>query len=153
MTQLRAEELPYWQTSTTDPDTWIEKTIRILSTLGGQMKMEAFGKDGAGRGAFILTFTIKGENYRAVWPVMPTQSGKTRAAKIQAATSLYHYVKAISLAAAVIGEKAALFTFLELPDGSTVAENVDTSLLQASKMFQLPSGDNEIYQGEVKEIP
>ncbi len=148
-----AEELPYWQTSQTDPDTWIEKTIRVMAELGGKLQMEAFGKDGQGRGAYLLTFSIKEDTYRVVWPVMQSRGGRNKAAKIQAATSLYHYVKALSLAAAVMGIKAALFSFFELPDGSTVLEHTDSAILQAGRMFQLPAssqGEGDIYQGEVK---
>jgi hypothetical protein len=150
-----AEELPYWMTSQTSPDTWIDRTIKILTELGGKLQMEAFGKDGYGRGAYMLSFSVKDESYRIVWPLTQSRSGKISAEKIQAATSLYHYVKAISLAAAVIGTKAALFTFMQLPDGSTVVENTDNAILQAGNLFRLPASTDqgEIFDGEMRIVP
>ena len=56
-----------------------------------------------------------------MWPVLPTKSGDEKAARIQAATLLYHDIKARAISAAVLGARAAFFTFLMLPDGRTAA--------------------------------
>jgi hypothetical protein len=42
----------------------------------------------------MLEFDLGGERYKVVWPVLPTKTGKDRAARVQAATALYHDVKA-----------------------------------------------------------
>lgn len=123
MDELRAENVNYWQTSKSSPDAWMDKTKRQIVALGGKVLMDAFGNEGdTGRAAFMLMFEIGGDTFKAVWPVLKSRKGNERAAKVQAATMLYHDVKAKCVSAAVRGPRTSFFSFWMLPDGRTVSE-------------------------------
>ena len=120
--QVYAEDVNYWQTSRVAPDMWVDRAGHEIERAGGSVLGQAFGRDGQGRAAFMLTFDLGGERFRIVWPVLPSKSGNERAARIQAATMLYHDVKARAVAAKALGARAAFFSFLLLPDGRTMAQ-------------------------------
>ena len=150
MKAVYAEDLPYWQTGKSSPDVWIERTVRVLEALGGKMLGEAFGKDASGRSAFMLSASIAGEVYRAIWPVMLSKTGNEKSARIQAATLLYHDIKARAVSAKVLGNRAAFFTYLQLPDGRTPVEMSTEEVSQALRLFALPANSSEdIIDGEV----
>ena len=115
-----AEDLNYWRTGTSAPEVWIDKAKREINTIEPQVVGEAFGSE-SGRAAFMLQFQIGGEPYRVVWPVLRSRTGNERAARIQAATMLYHDVKHRVIQAKVFGARHAFFQFLVLPDGRTAA--------------------------------
>lgn len=117
-----AENVNYWQTGQSSPDTWIEKAKRQVQQLGGTVEAEGFGAYGDGRAAFMLQFSIGGDQFKTVWPVLTTRSGKERAARVQAATFLYHDIKAKALAASVLGPRAAFFPHLMLSDGRMASQ-------------------------------
>jgi hypothetical protein len=118
-----AEDINYWKTGTTAPDTWIDHAKKEIVSAGGTIGNEAFGRDAEGRSAYMLEFAFSGERFRAVWPVLPTRGGANeRAARIQAATMLYHDIKAKCVAAKVHGARAAFFQYALLPDGRTAAQ-------------------------------
>ena len=104
-----AEELNYWQTSRSSSDSWIDKAKRQIQSLGGKVEAEGFGQDSEGKAAFMIGFSLNGDGFKIIWPVMKSKTGNERAARIQAATSLYHYVKGVCLYAAVAGPKPAFF--------------------------------------------
>lgn len=148
-----AEDVNYWKTSRSSPDTWMDKTKRQIEQLGGQVLMEGFGNEPVtGRAAFMLAFEIGSDRFKVIWPVLSSKSGNERAARIQAATMLYHDVKAKCISAAVLGARAAFFSFLLLPDGRTTAEVSTPELMQAiPELFtptvpQLDTGD--VLKGE-----
>ncbi len=62
---------------------------------------------------------------------VPTRKGNERAARIQAATFIYHDVKARCVSARILGKRAAFFTYLMLPDGRTAAQAAAPELLVA----------------------
>ncbi len=137
-----AEKLNYWKTSSSSPDTWIDRATNQIEKLGGEVFGHAFGKmPDTGRSAFMLTFQIEGERFKVIWPVLPSKSNNEKAAKRQAATFIYHDIKAKCLSATVIGSRAAFFSYLLLPDGMTAAEH---SIEQVAdifpKMLGIPSG-------------
>ena len=68
----------YWQTSQSAPDVWIERAKKIIQDLSGEVLVDAYGSS-SGNAAFMLAFKIKGQNYKVVWPVLPSFSGKTAA--------------------------------------------------------------------------
>lgn len=144
---IHAESVNYWKTSRTSPDTWMEKTKRQIEKLGGQVLMEGFGRESAtNQAAFVLAFAIGEDRFKVVWPVLPSKSGNEKAAKTQAATMLYHDVKAKCISAAVLGARAAFFSFLMLPDGRTAMEVSAPDLVQViPEMFasasQLSAGE------------
>jgi len=118
-----ADTLNYWKTSNTSPDIWIERARRQIEKLGGIVISEAFGRDFSGRSAYMLTFEINNDTFRIVWPVLPVKNPREeRAARIQAATMLYHDVKARSLASLVLGARTAFFAYFLLPNGRQAAE-------------------------------
>jgi len=117
-----AEDVNYWQSGKSPPDAWIDRTKALVKGLGGVILMDAFGSDASGRAAFAMQLEIGGEQYKVIWPVLPSRTKNERAARIQAATMLYHDVKQRCLSAVVLGARAAFFSYLVLPDGRTAAE-------------------------------
>jgi len=128
---IYAEEVNYWQTSRTSPDAWLEKAKREVIRAKGSVLREGFGSDQTGRAVYMLVFEFHGDRFKAVWPVLPSKSGNERAARIQAATMLYHGVKARCVSARILGHRAAFFTYFLLPDGRTAAEVSTPDLLEA----------------------
>lgn len=117
-----AEDLSYWKTSQTGPDQWIEKAKRYIQELGGEILGEGFGSNAQGKAAFMIAFEIEGESFKVIWPIVESQTGNERATRIQAATSLYHYVKGTCLYAVVVGFRTAFFSHLMLPGGKVASE-------------------------------
>ena len=120
-----AEDLNFWKSGTSAPDKWIEDAIGLIESLGGEVLSHAFGAERSGRAAYMINFTIGGEEFRLVWPVLPTRSGKPAdnlPAKRQAATMLYHDVKTKCLKAAIFGARTAFFEHLVLPDGRMASQ-------------------------------
>ena len=120
----------YWQTSQSSPDVWMDRAKRVIQDLGGEIIADAYGSS-SGSAAFMLAFKIKGQNYKAVWPVLPSLSGKEGAAKRQAATMLYHDVKAKAMTASVLGVEVAFFSYMMLPDGRVSSELARPELAEA----------------------
>lgn len=126
-----AEDINYWKTGRSAPDIWIERAVRQIEALGGEVVSEAFGRDGDGRGAFMLAFKLNGDGFKVVWPVLPSKRGEEKAARVQAATLLYHDVKAKAITASVLGSRVAFFAHLALPDGRTASEVATPELTNA----------------------
>lgn len=116
-----AEDINYWQSSQTAPDTWIDKAVKLIENFGGDVLGEGYGKSN-GRAAYLITFDYEDEVYKVIFPVLPTKGTNERAARIQAATLLYHDVKAKLLLATIMGVRTAFFQYLMLPDGRTVTQ-------------------------------
>lgn len=138
-----AEDLNFWKSSTSAPDKWIEDAIELIENLGGTVLSQAFGAERSGRAAFMINFTIGGEEYRLIWPVLPTKSGKPTdnlSAKRQAATMLYHDVKSKCLKAAIFGTRTAFFEHLVLPDGRMASQISNPELSAMSPIFLLGKG-------------
>ena len=123
MSDVYAEDVNYWQTerTATSAEKWIDKTKSEINGAGGRVLNEAFGSMD-GRAAYMLEFTFGADRFRAVWPVLPSKTKNERAARIQAATMLYHDVKAKCVSAKVHGPRAAFFQYAMLPDGRTAAQ-------------------------------
>lgn len=113
---INAEDLPYWQTSQSAADTWIDRTKKMIQDAGGYVMVNAYGEE-SGRAAFILSFKLEGQIYKIMWPVLVSKTKNERAARIQAATMIYHDVKAKLVTALVLGVKAAFLPYLVLPNG------------------------------------
>lgn len=121
MNTVYAEEVNYWKTSTAAPDGWIDKAKAEIKAAGGKVISDAFG-DQEGRAAYMIAFTFGADQFRLVWPVLPSKTKADRAARIQAATMLYHDVKSKCVSAKVHGLRAAFFQYAVLPDGRTAAQ-------------------------------
>lgn len=126
------EDMNYWKTSTSAPDTWMDRTKKQLKKVGGQVLAEGYGSESVtGRAAFMLGFELQGDRFKVVWPVLPTRGGDERAARRQAVTMLYHHVKAACVSAQVLGARTAFFSFLLLPDGRVAAEASVPELMES----------------------
>lgn len=110
----------YFKTSRKDPGTWIDKCVDEIEEAGGKVNMFAKGFQD-GRKAYCLEFTLNNEPFRAVWPVLPCNDGNETAADRQAATMMYHDIKARAMKAKIFGLQTAFFEFKLLDDGRTAA--------------------------------
>ena len=119
----------YWQSGSSPPDTWIEKAKRQIEEVGGIINADAYGSMD-GRAAFMGAFSIDDNKFKVVFPVLESKAGNNLAAKRQAATMLYHDIKAKCMVASVLGTKAAFFSYLMLPDGRTASEVATPELAQ-----------------------
>ena len=150
-----AEDTNYWKTSQSSADSWMDKTIKLIRDFGGRVTAEAFGSEPvSGRSAFMLAFEMQGDQFKIIWPVLPSRArGGERAAKIQAATLVYHDVKARLLSIKIFGARAVFFNYLQLPDGRNATEasysELSMGLPALFGAYQLSSGDDEIIEGEI----
>jgi len=138
------EDLNFWDSGKSTPDSWIDKAIALIESLGGSVLSHAFGAEHGGRAAYMLRFEIGIEEYRLVWPVLPTRSTKPSAAitaRRQAATMLYHDCKAKCLKAVIFGARTAFFEYLVLPDGRTVSQVSNHELSDMAPKFLLNGGE------------
>jgi len=130
---LYAEDVNYWKTSRSDPDSWIEKTVRLITEKGGVVHHYGAATIN-GSSAFQIEFSIDSDTFRIKWPALKTQTGETRATKVQAATMMYHDVKAKLMNSLIFGAKAGFIQYL-LVDGETVSERQNQETI--GKLFRL----------------
>jgi hypothetical protein len=143
MKPIYAEDVPYYQTGKSAAETWIERAKKEIRSVGGKITSEMFGVDETGRAAFMLAFQIGEEHFRLLWPVLPTRKGdpkSAKAAKVQAATALYHDVKAKVVTAKFMGVRTAFFAYLMLPNGQTASQAAGTDILGYVPPMMLKSG-------------
>ena len=126
-----AEDINYFKTSKISPDSWVDNAATLIENLGGKVYTHAFGVNERGASAYMVLFVIGGDEFKLVWPVLPCKAGNEVAAKRQAATLLYHDVKARCLTALIKGPREAFFNYLLLPDGRTAAEASIPELMDA----------------------
>ena len=119
----------YWQTGSSSPDVWIEKAKKQIEEVGGIINADAYGSM-EGQAAFMIAFSIGDDKFKVVFPVLNSRTDKATAAKRQAATMLYHDIKAKCMVASVLGTKTAFFSYLMLPDGRTASEVATPELAQ-----------------------
>ena len=110
----------YWKTSQRTPDEWMGQCRKLIEEIGGKVLAEGFGA-AEGKAAFMFCFSLDGDEFKVVWPVLPSCTGDVKAARRQAATLLYHDIKAKAMTASVLGNKVAFFSYLMLPDGRAAA--------------------------------
>lgn len=120
--EVFAEDMPYWKTSRTQPDSWLEKVKEEIHRAGGQVLSTMYGDDSTGRAAYMIRFRFGSDEFRLVWPVLKSRVGNMQAAKIQAVTMLYHLVKARAIEVRVRGARTAFYGDLLLTTGQTAAE-------------------------------
>jgi hypothetical protein len=133
-----AEDVNYWKTSQSAADTWIEKSKKELDSVNGRVLSEAYGSDATGKAAFMLAFQIGDDQFKVMWPVLQSKTGNLKAAKIQAATMLYHDIKARCMAAKVLGARASFVGYLLLPDGRTTMQVSTQELTHVMPSLFLP---------------
>jgi hypothetical protein len=137
---INADDVNYFKTSKTAPDTWLQKAKGEIEDLGGNVHSELIGTMN-GRAAIMLGFVLDNDNYRIVYPVLiPRNTKDDLAAKRQAATALYHEVKALCVSAKFRGVRGAFHSFLLLPDGRTAGDLTAPEVAEAIPVaFRLPS--------------
>lgn len=130
----------YWETSSSSPDTWMDKSRKVIEDIGGIVLAEGFGS-ADGRSAYMFSFEIDADVFKVVWPVLPSRTGKLKSAKRQAATLLYHDIKAKAMTSSVLGSRVAFFSYMMLPDGRSATELANPELEQAfPKLLRLETG-------------
>lgn len=139
MPPIYAEDQPYWKTSNTAADSWLEKAKKEIAGVKGEILGEAFVSSD-GRSAYMLAFRIDGSHFKINWPVLQSRSKDVMAAKRQSATALYHDVKSRVVAAKFLGTRTAFASWLLLPGGQTVAEASDQMLAQQIPVMLMGSG-------------
>jgi hypothetical protein len=141
---IYAEDVNYWQTSKASPDRWLERAKREIRQAGGTVVGEAFAREEAtGRASYLLQFQIAGDRFKMIWPVMESKAGKELAARVQAATALYHEVKAACVKAKFLGARAAFLAYLMLPDGRPAFQATAFELVEAlPRLLVAPEGNN-----------
>lgn len=135
-----ADDVNYFKTSQSAPDTWLNKAKKEITALGGNVHSELIGTIN-NRTAIMLGFELDGDNYRIVYPVLLPRSPKDDlSAKRQAATALYHEVKALCVSAKFRGVRGAFHSFLLLPDGRTAGDLTAPETADAIPVaFRLPA--------------
>lgn len=152
-----AEDVNYWKTSRTAPDTWLEKAKREIKRAGGQvLGSGSMTDDVTGRAGFMIAFVLDSDRFALKWPVLQSKSGDLKAARVQAATALYREVKAACVKAKFLGSRAAFFAYLQLPDGRTAAEATMPELVEAlpaafAPALLIPAVEGEIIEGRYNE--
>lgn len=132
-----AYTLPYWRTSKASADTWIDKTVDVLRKLGASVTGVGYAGSEA-VSAYVIVFKYGEEVFRVTWPVLKLRDpDEANAARIQAATLLYHDCKAKAVAATVLGFRTAFIGQLMLPEGKTVSESSHAALLHHVKPLAL----------------
>ncbi|GAI73980.1 unnamed protein product, partial [marine sediment metagenome] len=63
----------YWETSHSSPDQWIDRTKKLIQDLNGIVLAEGFGSV-EGRAAYMMAFKIGDDNFKVVWPVLPSRT-------------------------------------------------------------------------------
>ena len=114
---------------------WLALAVSQLRSHGASQVVQAVGEGEGGREAYLLEFTLHDQRYKVVWPVLPLAASyrtdkNQEAARRQAATSLYHDVKARCVTAARYGSEMGFFQFRQLPDGRTVQEMTAVELME-----------------------
>lgn len=142
-----AENLNYWKTSSAAPDTWLDKAEALIESYGGEVVSRGIGRQD-GQEAIMFEIVFGEDRFRIVWASLKSKyagedekSAFRTAARRQAATMLYHDVKARGLRYRIAGARVAFFEFLTLPDGRCVGELAAPELLKmVPKMLTMEGG-------------
>lgn len=131
-----AEDVAYWKTGRTAPDRKIDQVVAMIDSAGGCVHERGFMQKGQ-QSAFLVEFSLDGNLFRIVWPVLATKSGETDMypARIQAATHIYHHVKATLQAAQILGARMAFAPHLVLEDERTIAHHLATPAVDLGRLL------------------
>lgn len=117
-----AESMNYFKSSSSGPDTWLDKAEKMIEDQGGAVSIRGVGKEN-GNMAYFMEFEFPPDRFRLVWPVLPVKKeANLLAAKRQAATMMFHDIKARALRFRIFGARTAYFEFLLLGDGRTAGQ-------------------------------
>lgn len=142
---IYAEDINYWKTSKSSTESWVDKTKKLITGINGTIHTEMIGTVN-GKSAVMLGFIIEDNNFKIVYPVLAIRKdADLLSAKRQAATAMYHEVKALVVSAKFRGIRGAFHSYLVLADGRTAGELSAPEIRDAiPTAFLLSSGiDNE----------
>ncbi len=134
-----AETLPYWKTSKSGVESWLDKTEKLIEGIGGINDTRIVGKSG-GKEGIMLGYRVEGDNYKLSWPVLPVKKDVDRNAALrQCATMIYHDTKARVARIKIFGPRVVFADWLVLESGRTLAEKSIESIpgvLNNSKLLR-----------------
>ena len=117
-----ADTMPYWKTSSSGIETWLDKTENLIEGIGGHVDTRIVGKSG-GKEGILFGFFIEGDAFKIMWPVLPVKKEKdSKAALRQCATFIYHDTKARINRVRIFSARVVFSDWLVLETGTTVAE-------------------------------
>ncbi len=116
------KDLPYWKTGKSSPESWVQKACQEIERAGGTVNLCLPSAMQRGRTAHVIGFSVDGDVFKLVWPVLEHDAEDIVVAKRQAATMMYHDVKTRCVAARVFGARWAFTAELCLPDGRTAGQ-------------------------------
>ncbi|MGB5941253.1 MAG: hypothetical protein WBG71_00060 [Leeuwenhoekiella sp.] len=117
-----AEEMPYWKTSKSGVESWLDKTENLITSIGGVVDTRIVGKSG-GKEGIMFGFIIDNDPYKMMWPVLPSKNEKDKAAALrQCATLIYHDTKARINRIKIFSPRVVFADWLVLDTGKTLAE-------------------------------
>lgn len=129
--EIFGEDVNYWKTSTKSPDSWLEDTKSLIQSIGGKILSDMIATMD-GKTAIAVTFIIAEDRYKIIYPILAIRKEADRlAAKRQAATAMYHEVKALIVSAKFRGIRGAFHSYLVLPDGRTAGDLSAPEIVQA----------------------
>lgn len=122
---IYAEDVNYFNTSKTAPDTWIDKAKKEIQSISGKVIQSGYAEQN-GQSAFLLTFQIGVDTFQIKWETLPGRNKGTNdlMRRRQAATLLYHDVKHKVVMAKIRGIRSTFLEYLTLPNGQTMGETV-----------------------------
>lgn len=138
----------YWKTSQAQTETWLDKCKKEIVNAGGKVLRSAVFEEGD-KTVIALEFTFGKDSFRSTWDVLPSRTGNIKAAKIQAATMMYHDIKDSCVKAKVRGFRRAFAEYLILPEGNqTFGDLVKAQSLTDQRLLLAPP--SEVIEGEFK---
>ena len=133
-----AEDMPYWKTSKSGIESWLDKTETLIEGIGGRVDTRIVGKSGGSEG-ILFGFFIDSDAFKMMWPVLPVKKETDRGAALrQCATMIYHDTKARINRIRIFGPRVVFSDWLVLESGKTLAESgVDAlpAAIQSIKML------------------
>lgn len=124
-----AETVNYWNTGRRDAATWLEDSFNMVHGIGGNPHGYQINRGNSP--CIAMRFDIAGRMYNIVWPILPTKGkNNDKATQRQAATFIFHEVKACVLRAKVLGVERAFIQYLSLGNGLTVQDFAISERLQ-----------------------
>jgi len=122
-----AKEVNYFRTGKSGVESWLDKTERLIEDVGGNVTGRMVGRMNGVSGIMLL-FQIEDNDFRIDWPVLPGDNKKDNsAAERQAATFIYHDVKAKCMKVKIFGAKASFVDNL-LTDGKTIIQKINSDI-------------------------
>lgn len=128
---IYADDVNYFKTGKSSTDSWMQKSKSEIENVGGKVLSELSGTVN-GKSAFMISFTLNDNIFKVTFPVLPPRDRKDEyAAKRQAATAMYHDIKARCVSVKFHGAKVAFHAYLVLGGGRTASELSEPELREA----------------------